>query len=426
MTAKDLVLFGASLQRIAGLRFGPIVQWFRSSGTQNAYSSGIGSPYGQASITTFSSLLMSPPSLVSRHRCRAEAKAASRRRTEGNIFSQPDRFAAPSTKRSRLFLIARGVHICRVPIGGATSTLGNPGGAVSERGREMRTDRRSWRWLIPLLCSGALAGCSLFKPLPKTTTVEQRLAMLPTEHLPLQGRVTVYWDEHQIPFIDAETDDDAAFALGLVHAHLRLGQMAIYRRIAQGRIAEMGGPLAIDIDHGIRILDFARATPASLAAMPEATRRWLQRFVDGVNHYQATAKRLPFEYRILGLEREPWTVGGRAHLRPPGRRRRHLDRLVQPAEAARPARLAAAVGAPAGPGRRSLYPGNRRQRTFGGRHGRHPRRTEPVGQQQPRHRAQPHAHRRGHSRQRSAPRHQSAEYLAARRREVAVVPRGRD
>ena len=86
--------------------------------------------------------------------------------------------------------------------------------------------------------------------------------MLPTEHLPLQGRVTVYWDEHQIPFIDAETDDDAAFALGLVHAHLRLGQMAIYRRIAQGRIAEMGGPLAIDIDHGIRILDFGRAAPA--------------------------------------------------------------------------------------------------------------------------------------------------------------------
>jgi penicillin amidase len=172
----------------------------------------------------------------------------------------------------------------------------------------MRRGRRTWRWLVPLLCSGVLAGCSLFRPLPKATTVEQRLATLPTEHLPLQGRVTVYWDEHQIPFIDAETDDDAAFTLGLVHAHLRLGQMAIYRRIAQGRIAEMGGPLAADIDHGIRILDFGRATPATMAAMPEATRRWLQRFADGVNHYQATVKRLPFEYRILGLEREPWTV----------------------------------------------------------------------------------------------------------------------
>jgi penicillin G amidase len=172
----------------------------------------------------------------------------------------------------------------------------------------MRTGRRTWRWLVPLLCTGALAGCSLLKPLPKATTVEQRLSAMPTQGLPLQQPVRIYWDQHQVPFIQAATDDDAAFVLGLVHAHLRLGQMAIYRRIVQGRVAEMGGPLATDIDHGVRILDFGRATAATLATMPEATKRWLQRFVDGVNHYQATAKRLPFEYEVLALEREPWTV----------------------------------------------------------------------------------------------------------------------
>src|SRR5512144_819170 len=113
----------------------------------------------------------------------------------------------------------------------------------------MQTGRRKWRRVASLLCIGALAGRSLLKPLPKATTVQQRLTALPTRNLPLQGRVTVYWDEHQIPFIAAESDDDAAFALGLVHAHLRLAQMAIYRRIAQGRIADMAGPLAIDVDH---------------------------------------------------------------------------------------------------------------------------------------------------------------------------------
>ena len=123
----------------------------------------------------------------------------------------------------------------------------------------MRTGRRTWRWLVPLLCTGALAGCSLLKPLPKATTVEQRLSAMPTQGLPLQQPVSIYWDEHQVPFIQAATDDDAAFVLGLVHAHLRLGQMAIYRRIVQGRVAEMGGPLATDIDHGVRILDFGRA-----------------------------------------------------------------------------------------------------------------------------------------------------------------------
>ncbi len=53
--------------------------------------------------------------------------------------------------------------------------------------------------------------------------LRDRLAMLPRTGLPITAPVLVLWDEHQIPFIEAETDDDLAVALGLVHAHLRLG-----------------------------------------------------------------------------------------------------------------------------------------------------------------------------------------------------------
>lgn len=162
--------------------------------------------------------------------------------------------------------------------------------------------------LAPLLLSGLLIGCAIVRPLPKERTMAERLAALPTRDLPLNGPVSIYWDAHQIPFIEAGDDLDAAFALGLVHAHLRLGQMAIYRRIARGRIAEMGGPLATDIDHGLRILDYGRAAPAIVAALPAATRLWLERFVAGINLYQERAQELPFEYRVLGLSREPWTV----------------------------------------------------------------------------------------------------------------------
>lgn len=153
-----------------------------------------------------------------------------------------------------------------------------------------------------------LAGCAAFAPLPEETTVEERLSRFPRAGLPLEQPVTLYWNAHQVPFIVAATDADAAFTLGLVHAHLRLGQMAMYRRIASGRIAEMGGPLAVDIDHGVRLLDFGRSAPATLAAMPPATRIWLDRFVDGVNVYQARANPLPLEYRVLDLTPEPWTA----------------------------------------------------------------------------------------------------------------------
>jgi penicillin amidase len=164
------------------------------------------------------------------------------------------------------------------------------------------------RAIGPAMLSLLVAGCALLAPLPGESTLDQRLAAFPTRGLPLAGKVTVSWDAHQIPFIEAECDEDAAFVLGLVHAHLRLGQLEILRRISQGRIAEMGGPLAADIDHGLRILRFGRAAPEIEAALPAATRAWLEAFVRGINHYQQAMPERPHEFRVLGLEPEPWTV----------------------------------------------------------------------------------------------------------------------
>lgn len=151
-----------------------------------------------------------------------------------------------------------------------------------------------------------LAGRALLTPLPRPTTPAERLAAFPVTGLPLDKPVSIYWDDHQIPFIEARTDHDAAFALGLVHAHLRLGQMELMRHVSQGRIAEIGGPLAVGIDHALRLIDLGKAAPAILAAMPATARAWLDAFVAGINHYQATAKTLPHEYGALGLKREPW------------------------------------------------------------------------------------------------------------------------
>ncbi len=152
-----------------------------------------------------------------------------------------------------------------------------------------------------------LAACGVLSPLPRPTTLDERLAMFPTEGLPLERAVTVYWNEHHVPFIEAETDDDLAFALGLVHAHLRLGLMEIFRRASQGRLAEIGGPVATDIDHALRIIDFGKVSPQIIAGMPPDSRRWLDRFVEGINHYIENAEKLPHEFAVLGLSREPWT-----------------------------------------------------------------------------------------------------------------------
>lgn len=139
-------------------------------------------------------------------------------------------------------------------------------------------------------------------------SVRSRLQMLPHKGLPLRESVLIHWDEHQIPFIEARNDEDLAAALGLVHAHLRLGQLEMMRRASQGRIAEAIGPAAVEVDRVLRMLHLGRAAPEILTTMPAETRRWLEAFLRGLNHYLSHAAVLPHEFEMFGLGREPWTL----------------------------------------------------------------------------------------------------------------------
>ncbi|MEE3623988.1 penicillin acylase family protein [Nitrospirillum sp. BR 11752] len=155
--------------------------------------------------------------------------------------------------------------------------------------------------------AAALLAKGLCQRLPAVST-EERLASLPTRGLPITHPVTIHWNKYQAPFIEAETDEDLAVALGLVHAHLRLGQIEIMRRAAFGRVAEMIGPLGVEIDRSLRLLDVGRAVPKIAAALAPDNRRWIEGFVAGLNHYLSHAPSLPPEFAVLGLKPEPWTL----------------------------------------------------------------------------------------------------------------------
>ncbi len=143
----------------------------------------------------------------------------------------------------------------------------------------------------------------------KRLSVAQRLAMIPASGAPLSRPVTVWFDEHQIPFIEAESDEDLAVTLGIVHAHLRLAQMEVMRRASQGRVAELAGRRASMIDRLVRTFDVTRAVPQILAQMPETTRAWLDGFVRGINHVLDHGAP-PREFRLLGIQKEYWTAAG--------------------------------------------------------------------------------------------------------------------
>lgn len=143
---------------------------------------------------------------------------------------------------------------------------------------------------------------------PRPQTREQRLAAFPKAGLPLQHPVSIYWNDCQVPFIEASDDLDLALTLGLVHAHLRSGQMALLRQVALGRLSEMAGPWAVNVDHAIRILDFERSASASLAVMDSDIRAFVNAFVEGLNLYKRYQTERATELSLLGLSDEPWTA----------------------------------------------------------------------------------------------------------------------
>jgi penicillin G amidase len=145
-------------------------------------------------------------------------------------------------------------------------------------------------------------------PAEGSISLQQRLTDLPTQQVPLRRKVQIYWNEYQIPFVEAENDEDLAVALGVVHVHLRWSQMEMMRRVSQGRLAEVIGPLGIDVDYALRALGIERAVPTILANLPSDTMRWLEAFVAGINHAISKSAKLPWELSILGLDRERWSI----------------------------------------------------------------------------------------------------------------------
>lgn len=160
-----------------------------------------------------------------------------------------------------------------------------------------------------LALTAALLTGSCAALFPREVTTADRLAVFPTKGLPLDGPVTIRWNAYQVPYVEAATDHDLAFALGLVHGHLRLGQIALAKRLSAGRMSELAGPFVVPAyDKALRALDLRHAGPEIVAAMPPETKAYLQAFVDGLNYYQRQARDLPPEFGLLGMAREDFTL----------------------------------------------------------------------------------------------------------------------
>ena len=124
----------------------------------------------------------------------------------------------------------------------------------------------------------------------------------------VRSDVEIVRDEWGVPHIFAGGDADLFFGFGWAMAQDRLWQLDYLRRKALGRLAEILGAEALDLDVVARTVGLHRIAEAELKRLPAATLHLLEAFAQGINAAIAECQdRLPIEFALLDYAPEAWT-----------------------------------------------------------------------------------------------------------------------
>jgi penicillin amidase len=132
--------------------------------------------------------------------------------------------------------------------------------------------------------------------------------------LPAQAahKCSLYEDSQGLPHVRGQSEGDAWACLGYLHGRDRAWQMDYFRRIAQGRSAEILGFSQLETDFMMRLLGFAERAQVLATQLSPELRAQFQSYADGVNFgmQQAMAGKdgAPYEFRKLHYQPDPWTV----------------------------------------------------------------------------------------------------------------------
>jgi penicillin amidase len=125
----------------------------------------------------------------------------------------------------------------------------------------------------------------------------------------LSAPIEIVRDRWGIPHISARDPLDAYFGQGFCHAQDRLWQMELSRRLAAGRLAEVFGKAALDVDRFQRRIGLYRAAQAEWEMAEPGLREVLLAYAAGVNACLdglLAANKLPIEFVLARFQPEPW------------------------------------------------------------------------------------------------------------------------
>jgi penicillin amidase len=123
--------------------------------------------------------------------------------------------------------------------------------------------------------------------------------------------IEIIFDDRMIPHVFAQNDHDLYYAQGYVTAMHRLWQMDFQTRFAAGRISEVVGEKAIELDKYQRRMGMLYGAENSLKGMmaDRESREMLLAYTQGINDYIKSLNKssLPIEYKLLDFKPEQWS-----------------------------------------------------------------------------------------------------------------------
>ncbi len=126
----------------------------------------------------------------------------------------------------------------------------------------------------------------------------------------LSGEVVIKFDERRIPHIFADNEHDLYYAQGFITARDRLWQMDIQTRSASGRLSEVVGEKALEVDRTKRRMGMGYGAENTLKAIMKDSvmRGVIEAYTEGINDYIASlnVRKYPIEYKLLNYKPEPW------------------------------------------------------------------------------------------------------------------------
>ncbi len=119
----------------------------------------------------------------------------------------------------------------------------------------------------------------------------------------VRSSITIRRDRYGVPYIEAETDEDAWYALGFCQGQDKSFSLEMLLRASRGTLCELVGPGSLATDRLSRQLGFARLAPKQLAAFSPETQARFEAFARGINDGVSQGRRRKsHEFALLRAE----------------------------------------------------------------------------------------------------------------------------